>query len=96
MQRKKAVADQAREIVARGGEVWFGDETTLREFPPLRAVWARRGQQAAVIVSGRNSRRVLHGALNAATGAFALLVRERSRGDDCLAFVAVCKFHVRH
>jgi transposase len=38
-------------------------------------------------VSGRNSRRVLHGALNAATGALALLVRERSRGDDCLAFV---------
>jgi transposase len=87
MRRKKAVADQAKAMLARGGEVWFGDETTLREFPPLRAAWARVGEQAVVVVSGRNSRRVLHGALNVATGALALLVRERSRGDDCLAFV---------
>ncbi|MGH9541312.1 MAG: transposase [Terriglobales bacterium] len=74
-------------ILARGGEVWFGDETTLREFPPLRCVWAKRGQAAHVVVSGRNARRVLHGALNAATGDLALLVRERSRQDDCLAFI---------
>jgi transposase len=74
-------------VVAAGGEVWFGDETTLREFPPLRAAWARRGEQAVVVVSGRNARRVLPGALNAATGEMALLVRERSRQDDCLAFV---------
>jgi hypothetical protein len=85
--RKKAIADQAKEILASGGEVWFGDETTLREFPPLRAAWAKRGEQAVVVVSGRNARRVVHGALNAASGALALLVRERSRGDDCLAFV---------
>lgn len=74
-------------MVAAGGEVWFGDETTLREFPPLRAAWARRGAQAVVVVSGRNSRRVLHGALNAATGDWVTLVRERSRQDDCRAFV---------
>lgn len=74
-------------MVAAGGEVWFGDETTLREFPPLRAAWARRGVQAVVVVSGRNSRRVLHGALNAATGDLVTLIRERSRQDDCLAFV---------
>jgi transposase len=74
-------------MLARGGEVWFGDETTLREFPPLRAAWARRGEQAVVIVSGRNARRVLHGALNAASGDVTLVVRERSRGDDYLAFV---------
>jgi transposase len=40
-----------------------------------------------VVVSGRTSRRVLHGALNAATGELVALVRERSRQDDCLAFV---------
>lgn len=74
-------------MVAAGGEVWFGDETTLREFPPLRAGWARRGEQAVVVVSGRNRRRVLHGALNAATGELVTLVRERSRQEDCLAFV---------
>ncbi len=75
-------------MVAAGGEVWFGDETTLREFPPLRASWARRGQQQVVVVSGRNSRRVVHGALNAATGDLVALVRERSRQDDCAAFIA--------
>jgi transposase len=67
--------------------VWFGDETTRREFPPLRAAWARRGQQQVVVLSGRNARRVVHGALNAATGDVVTLIRERSRQDDCLAFV---------
>src|SRR5450432_2959322 len=85
--RKKAVAQQAAAMVAAGGEVWFGDETTLREFPPLRASWARRGEQQVVVVSGRNSRRVMHGALNAATGDLVALVRERSRQDDCAAFI---------
>ena len=70
-----------------GGEVWFGDETTLREFPPLRAAWAKRGQQQIVVISGRNARRVVHGALNAASGELVCLIRERSRQDDCAAFV---------
>lgn len=74
-------------MVEAGGEVWFDDETTLREFPPRRAAWARRGTQAVVVVSGRTRRRVLHGAVNAATGEHVTLVRERSRQDDCLAFV---------
>ncbi len=74
-------------MVASGGEVWFGDETTLREFPPLRAAWARCGQQQIVVISGRNTRRVVHGALNVATGELVALVRERSRQDDCVAFV---------
>lgn len=81
-------------MLAAGGEVWCGDETTLREFPPLRAVWAKRGAPAVVVISGRNTRRVLHGALNAATGEFVSLVRERSRQDDCLAFVEALG-HVR-
>jgi transposase len=89
MRRKKAVAEQAAAVVAAGGEVWFGDETTLREFPPLRAAWAKRGQQQIVVISGRNARRVVHGALNVATGELLTVVRERSRQDDCLAFVDV-------
>jgi transposase len=82
------VAEQATAMVAAGGEVWCGDEATVREFPPLRAAWAKRGQQRVVVISGRHGRRVIHGALNAATGDFVSLVRERSRQDDCLAFVA--------
>jgi transposase len=44
--------------------VLFSDATRLRLFPPLRAAWARVGEQALVPVSGRNERRVLFGALN--------------------------------
>jgi transposase len=65
----------------------MGDETTLREFPPLRCAWARCGQQQVVLISGRNGPRVLHGALNVQTGELVRLVRERSRTEDCLAFV---------
>jgi transposase len=74
-------------MLAAGGEVWFGDETTLREFPPLRASWAKRGEQREVVITGRNGRRVIHGALNAHSGELVELVRERSRQDDCIAFV---------
>jgi transposase len=84
---KGAVAEQAGITLAAGGEVWFGDETTLRAYPPLRAAWAKRGAPANVVISGRNGRRVLHGARNAATGELVQLVRERRRQDDCLAFV---------
>jgi DDE superfamily endonuclease len=52
----------------------------------LRAAWARRGEQRVVVVSGRTSRRVVHGALNAATGDFVALIRERRRQDDGAAF----------
>jgi transposase len=79
--------EQVAATLATGGEVWFGDETTLREFPPLRASWAKRGQQRQVVISGRNGRRVIHGALNARSGELVELVRERSRQDDCIAFL---------
>ena len=86
--KKAAVAERAAAVLSAGGEVWAGDETTLREFPPLRAAWARRGQQAEVVISGRNARRVLHGLLNVATGERVRLLRERGRGPDCAAAVA--------
>jgi transposase len=78
---------RARAVLAAGGAVWAGDETTLREMPPLRGAWAKRGEQAIVLISGRNGRRVIHGAINVRTGALAHLVRERSRQDDAVAFV---------
>jgi transposase len=71
-----------------GGSVWFADETTVREFPPLRAGWARRGEQAVVTISGKNARRVLHGALNITTGEMVRLVRTHSRGADSAALLA--------
>jgi transposase len=73
--------------VAAGGEVWVGDETALREFPPLRAGWARRGTQAVVVISGRNARRTIFGALHPASGALVRLVRERARTADAVALI---------
>jgi hypothetical protein len=81
------LAYTAREMLGSGGEVWFGDETTLREFPPLRAAWAKRGQQHIVVISGRNAQRVVHGALHVASDELVSLIRERSRQDDRAAFV---------
>ena len=53
----------------------------------MRAAWARRGQQQVVLISGRNGRRVLHGALNVASGEGVALAREHNRQDDAIAFV---------
>lgn len=39
-------------------------------------------------ISGRNSRRVLHGAVNVETGEIVRVVRERNRGADSAALVA--------
>ena len=55
--------------------------------PPLRAAWSRRGQQQVVVISGRNGRRVLHGALNVATGELVRVAREHNRQDDAVAFL---------
>lgn len=74
-------------MLAAGGEVWVGDETALREFPPLRAGWSKRGEPATVLLSGRNKRRTILGALNVGTGDLVHLVRERCRTDDVLAAV---------
>ncbi len=79
---------QAQVMLAEGGEVWVADETALREFPPLRASWSKRGEPARVVISGRNKRRTILGALNATTGELVHTVRERCRTDDVLAAVA--------
>jgi len=82
------VIAQAAALLAEGGEVWVGDETALREFPPLRAGWSKRGHPAPVLISGRNGRRTLLGALQVGTGEFVCTVRECCRTDDVLAAVA--------
>ena len=74
-------------MIAAGGEVWVADETALREFPPLRAGWSKRGEPATVLISGRNARRTILGALQVSTGELVCTVRERCRTDDVLASV---------
>ena len=79
---------RAEVVLACGGEIWAVDETALREFPPLRAGWARKGQQAAVTVSGRNARRTLHGALNVASGELVRTVTPTAKTGDVVAAIA--------
>jgi transposase len=69
-------------MLAAGGEVWVADETALREFPPLRAGWSRRGVPAPVLLSGRNRRRTILGALHVGTGELVTTVRERCRTEE--------------
>jgi transposase len=57
--------------------ILVSDETTMRMFPPLRAAWARLGEQSEVGISGHNARRTLFGAINVRTGHRIVTVAKR-------------------
>ena len=65
----------------------MADETALREFPPLRAAWSQQGAPTSVVISGRNARRTILGALNIGSGELVRTVRPRCRTDDVLVAV---------
>jgi hypothetical protein len=46
------------------------DSITIREIPPLRAVWAKRGEEVCVPIIGSHRKRVLSGVLNILSGRF--------------------------
>lgn len=75
--------------------VLFEDETDLLLFPPLRSCWAQRGQDALVLLSGANARRVVFGALNPRTGHRLFLVRARQRAEDFCLFLREIHAHYR-
>ncbi|WP_408891716.1 IS630 family transposase [Myxococcus faecalis] len=63
------------------------DSTVLRWFPPLRAAWAPRGEQAVVPITGENAKRTLWGAINPRTGKRVLLATQRARREDFMDFL---------
>jgi DDE superfamily endonuclease len=71
------------------------DETDLLLFPPQRACWSLRGQPKEVLLSGRNARRVVFGAMNLHTGTRLFLAREHQRAEDFQAFPRVVHHHYR-
>ena len=73
--------------------VLFTDATVLRLFPPLRAAWAFRGEQASVRITGRNAKRVLFGASNPRTGHRLVVRRARQRQEDFQAFLRHLRRH---
>lgn len=64
------------------------DWTILRLFPPVRAAWAKTGEQAEVPITGANAKRVLFGAINVRTGHRVVLKRTRAGGAEARAFFA--------
>jgi hypothetical protein len=69
--------------------VLFSDATILTETPPLRACWAKVGEQAEVPITGNRSKRVVFGALNVGTGTVCL---DEAAGWNQHSFQA----HLRH
>lgn len=71
------------------------DETDLRLFPNLRATWAPAGVAAEVVISGKNAKRVVFGAMNIDTGKRIFLPRMRQRQDDFQEFLRLCRRQYR-
>lgn len=60
-------------------------------FPPLRAKWALKGQQAVVKITGRNARRTLFATIDIRTGRRVLLRRWKARQADFQAFLRLLR-----
>ena len=75
--------------------VLFEDETDLLLFPPLRACWARRGEDSAVPLCGANAKRVIFGVLNIRSGARLFLERKKQRQGDFQEFLGLIHEHYR-
>jgi hypothetical protein len=71
--------------------ILFEDETTLRWFPPLRGMWASRGEPAEVPITGQNAKRVLFGTINVRTGHRILLQRPKTRQADFQEFLRLLR-----
>jgi hypothetical protein len=85
--RKKRRIRREIRALPRRNVVLAQDETDLLLFPPLRAAWSRRGEDARVWLSGRNARRVIFGAMNLRTGSRLFVPRQRGRSGDFQAFL---------
>jgi hypothetical protein len=93
---KKKRAIRTRVKKRRKREViLFEDETDLRLFPNLRAGWAPVGTSAEVLISGKNAKRVVFGAMNIETGKRIFMPRMRQRQEDFQAFLKLCQRHYR-
>lgn len=68
----------------------------MRLFPPLRAAWSLEGEQASVLISGSNAKRVVFVALNLRTGHRVTMVDARSTIDVFIAFLESLRRRYRH
>jgi hypothetical protein len=71
------------------------DETIITETPPLYSCYGRIGQQVSVPISGSHQRRILHGAINVATGDVELLVTPEWKQREHQHFLNMIRAHWR-
>ena len=92
--KKRRIRRQIRGLPPRS-VVLAEDETDLLLFPPLRAAWSPRGEPAEVLLSGRNARRVVFGAMNLRTGTRLFLPGSARGRADFQAFLREVRRHYR-
>jgi hypothetical protein len=92
--KKRRIRRKIRDLPHRS-VLLVEDETDLLLFPPLRANWGQRGQPTRVLISGRNARRVVFGAMNLRSGKRLFLAREHQRQNDFQAFLKLIYQHYR-
>ncbi len=71
------------------------DETIITETPPLYNAYGHVGEQVRVPITGNRSKRILHGAINIASGDMALLITEEWDNETHQAFLAMIRSHWR-
>lgn len=92
--KKRRIRRKLRALPPRS-VVLAADETDVLLFPPLRANWSRRGQPVQVLLSGRNARRVIFGALNLRTGKRLFQVHPHQRQQNYQSFLKLIHEHYR-
>jgi hypothetical protein len=71
------------------------DETIITETPPLYCCYGRIGQQVRVPITGHRAKRILHGAINVATGDVAGLITTAWTQNEHQGFLSVIRSHWR-
>jgi transposase len=67
------------------------DETIVTETPPLYCCYGHVGQQVRVPITGNRAKRILHGAIDVATGAVALLITEEWTKETHQGFLSIVR-----
>jgi transposase len=71
------------------------DETIVTETPPLYAAYGPIGEQVRVPITGNRAKRIVHGAINIASGDVALRITEEWVNETHQAFLTLIRSHWR-
>ena len=71
------------------------DETIITETPPLYACYGHIGEQVRVPITGNRGKRILHGAMNIASGEVHLLITNKWGQETHQYFLRMIRSHWR-